>query len=251
MAIFGDLSDMSTPEVLNMLGPRTGKLLIRPAAEKEYELHLREGVIHCLKDNGFSMLDTSALRQRVTDLLGMRSGSFEFSQTLPSALEYEVKFTRNEIWQIAASLTPDSQSVGSEHIPDSATRFRLKNTYNADLKLPEDILDFMQKSHDLLFSGCSAGELANALNLPVAQVQIYFQRLRSLDRITPVRAYAANYGSYSPPAPAPMPAAAVAPSSFARTAPIPAAAKPSTAPAPRPKQNFVRRLLSALSFGGK
>ncbi len=255
MAIFGDLSDMSAPEVLHMLGARTGKLFINTKAGKKFELHLREGMILSFQDDGFSILDTVSLRRSVKALLEMRAGKFEFSQTSLKALAHEVSFTREEILQIAADLQPQQDTLGSEHIPDQATRFRLKNGFNADVRLPDDLRDFMQRSHDHLFSGCSASELASALRLSVPQVQIYFQRLRSLDRITPVRAYATNYGgytssfsSYSSMPPRAMAMESAPPSSYVR--PPSATVKYTPAP-PRPKKGLIQRLLSVFSFGGK
>lgn len=242
-----------------MLGARTGKLFISTRAAKKYEIHLREGMILSLKDDGFSVLDTVALRHRVTDLLGLRAGKFEFSQVPLNQLAHEVSFNRQEIWQIVATLEPSDEGLGTEHIPDQATRFKLKSGFKTEVKLPDDLRDFLQRSHDLLFSGCSATELASALRLSVPQVQIYFQRLRSLDRITPVRAYAANYGSYNAVR---MPVAAVeatAPSVYSRPTSATTAvktasnstAKTPVAQATRPKQGLIQRLLSVFSFGGK
>lgn len=253
MAIFGDLADMSTPEVLHMLGPRTGKLLIRPDPKKKYELHLSEGVILCFKDDGFSVRDTSALRLSVTNLLEMRVGGFEFSQTPLNTLEREVNFTQQEIWQIAASLDTETDTSTTEHTPDQATRFKLKTGFDTSLKLPDDLSDFMRRGHDQLFVGCSASELADSLRLPVAQIQVYFQRLRSLGRITPVRAYATNYSSYQPAHVVVSAVAAPAPRSYSQTTSTPARTPTPirTEQSAPPKQSFVRRLLAAFSFGAK
>lgn len=239
MAIFGDLSDMSTLEVLHMLGPRTGKLLIRPAPDRLYELHLCEGAILSFRDDGLALYDTAALRHSVKTLLELRSGEFEFSQTLLNALHYEVNFARQEIWQIAATLETEAESLNA---PDKATRFKLKGGFNPEIQLPEDLHTFMQNAHDHLFLGSSASDLAEILNLPVTQVQMYFQRLRSLGRITPVRAYAATYATYTPPPPAPEARITALrrqpPSQAAPNTPLPAAETPVANPGVRPAPDF-------------
>ncbi len=79
MAIFGGLAKMSTPEVLRLLGNRTGKLYLWPDPQKQFELHLHEGAVYCLKKDGVSVGDKMTLQKRVSELFSVRQGKFDFS----------------------------------------------------------------------------------------------------------------------------------------------------------------------------
>lgn len=261
MAIFGDLADMPIPEVLRMLGPRTGKLYLRPTPVKQYELHLHEGAIFCFKVAGFSVRDAAQLRRDVADLFRLRRGEFEFKPVPLGGLEREVDLSRQDLLGLTASLDldadgpdADSSDVKAEaHTPDQETRFRLKPGAPAHLELPDNLRTFLWRAHELLSAGCNASELTAALNLHPSLVKLYLIRLRTLGQITPVRAYAADYGGHSA-----APAAAPAPALPPVAEPVTSAHHPRAVPTqsahtarPTPQKSLIRRLLSALSFGGK
>ena len=272
MAIFGDLANMSTPEVFKMLGTRTGKLYLWPTPQKEFELHLHEGAVYCFREDGISVNDKATLQRSLSRLFDVDQGRFDFSQMTLALLSHELNVTRQEVWQLlaAAELTPET--TDKQFSTDKATRFKLSNSRLSGLlsDLPENIQTFLQHAHARLATGCSAAELADALDMPVPLVQLYLMRLRSLDKITPVRAYAPGYKGYDagyrpPVAPAPIketkapllspraevtPPVPLQPSAPQAVTQQPTARQVATQPV-RPKQNFVRRLLSVLSFGGR
>ena len=259
-----------------MLGTKTGKLYLRPTPQQEFELHLHEGAVYCFRENGVSVTGGAALQRGLKGLLGMRQGKFDFSQEAFARLSHELNFTRREVWQLlaAAELTPET--TDEPFSADKATRFKLSSSgYSSVSDLPENLQTFLQRAQALLASGCSAAELADALDMHVPLVQLYLMRLRSLGKIIPVRAYAPGYKGYdlgyhslsmsAAPAEAeeiravlPFPQADVTPppislstqSAQQTVSQRPTARQVATQPV-RPKQNFVRRLISALSFGGR
>ena len=266
MAIFGDLADMPTPEVLRMLGSRTGKLLVRPNLKKQFELHLLEGAIFCFKEDGFSVRDPEDLRRGVTSLLRLQHGGFEFNQVPVPSLEHHIDLSRQAVLELSAAL--DSHPVGAadtaEGSLDPKTRFKFKEVAGQDFEVPDNLRVFLRRAHAQLEAGCSAEELAATLTLHPSVVQLYLLRLRSLDKIAPVRAYAANYKGYSA-APAAATVAPVAPvasgfmttmtttmtTTTATTVAVAAALVSDPAAQPAPQKSLIRRLLSAFSFGGR
>lgn len=251
MAIFGDLVDMPTPEVLRMLGPRTGRLYLRPTERKQYELHLHGGSLLCLKVAGFSVRDPAELRRSVAEALRLDRGAFEFEASPPEGLLHEVNLSRREVSEIVAALDLKAESAQAEppkaELPDRETRFKLRPGAATDLELPDNLKTFMARAHAPLSAGCSVGELADALGFHPAVVKLYLTRLRALGKVAPVRAYAADYRGYRADVPATPP----------ETAPVPAAPPVRSAPPTAPsnqapsRKGFFRRLLSALSFGGR
>ena len=258
-----------------MLGTKTGKLYLRPTPQKEFELHLHEGAVYCFRENGVSVTGGAALQRGLKGLLGMRQGKFDFSQEAFARLSHELNFTRREVWQLLATAELTPETTDEPFSADKATRFKLSSPgYSSVGDLPENLQTFLQRAQAPLASGCSAAELADALDMHVPLVQLYLMRLRSLGKIAPVRAYAPGYKGYNPgyhplsmnaaPAEAeeiravlPFPQVDVTPppislpaQSAQQTVKQPTARQVATQPA-RPKQNLVRRLISALSFGGR
>ena len=257
-----------------MLGTRTGKLYLRPTPQKEFELHLHEGAVYCFRENGVSVTGEAALQRGLKGLFGMRQGKFDFSQEAFAHLSHELNFTRREVWQLLATAELTPETTDEHFSTDKATRFKLSSPgYSSVGDLPENLQTFLQRAQALLASGGSAAELADALDMHVPLVQLYLMRLRSLGKITPVRAYAPSYKGYSvgysavplstafseestplqppqaevTPTPTPVTQQTVTQQTVSRQ---PTARQVATQPV-RPRQNFVRRLISALSFGGR
>ncbi len=263
MAIFGDLSDMSTPEVLTILGQRTGKLLFELPGESHYELHLCEATLRSLQVNGTSQSELPVVFYHLAVLNRAREGRFEFVQTPVGALEYQLNLPRQEL---LARDDGGDEALERTSIPDKQTRFRLQP--NPNQSAPENLQLFIQQSQDLLVRGSSAEEVAQALGISAMRAQIYFQRLRVLGLLAPVRAYLEAYTGYAPDAPE-TGGVGEAGGVEAGTRPRYTSAQPLTSSLPRPaserrvitrdsytnttpdkpQRSFVRRLLSALTLG--
>ena len=197
MAIFGDLVTMSTPDVLKMLGSRTGKLHIWSASRRQYELHLQQGAVCYFREDGVSVKDKLTLQKSLVELFKLRQGEFDFGPTPATVLTHEVHMTRQEVWQLLATTEVEGEAAEVNAVTNKTTRFKLKGGSPTTTELPTNLQVFLQRSRTLLAAGCSASELAEVVKLPVSLVQLYFIRLRSLDIIMPVRAYATNYGGYN------------------------------------------------------
>ena len=245
MAIFGDLSDMSTPEVLTILGRRTGKLLLELPGRNRYELHLCEATLWSFQVGGVPQTELLVVFYHLALLNRAREGRFEFINTGLSALDHQLDLSRQELLA-----RDDGGNEALEHtaIPDKQTRFRLKP--GSSQNVPENLQFFLQSAQALLLRGSSAEEVAQALGMSAMRAQIYFQRLRVLGQITPVRAYTALAAE-----PAVNP---VNPNTRLETRATPHPASPrqvltrdpyANVTPDKPARSFVRRLLSALTLG--
>lgn len=270
MAIFGDLSDMSTPEVLTILGQRTGKLLFDLPGESHYELHLCEATLRSLQVNGTTLQsELPVVFYHLAVLNRAREGRFEFVQTSLGALEYQLNLPRQEL---LARDDGGDEALERTSIPDKQTRFRLQP--NPNQSVPENLQLFLQQSRELLVRGSSAEEVAQALGMSAMRAQIYFQRLRVLGLLAPVRAYLEAHAGYAPDdlvtdksearrleangLEASRVEVSVRPGQTLSATPLPRPASyrrvitrdsyTNTTP-DKPQRSFVRRLLSALTLG--
>ena len=151
-----------------------------------------------LEKTAFSVTGEAALQRGLKGLFGMRQGKFDFSQEAFAHLSHELNFTRREVWQLLATAELTPETTDEHFSTDKATRFKLSSPgYSSVDDLPENLQTFLQRAQALLASGGSAAELADALDMHVPLVQLYLMRLRSLGKITPVRAYAPSYKGYS------------------------------------------------------
>lgn len=254
MAIFGDLSEMSTPEILTILGRRTGKLLFDLPGETRYELHLCEATLWSLQVDGSLQNELPVIFYHLAILNRARAGRFEFVQTTPSALEHQLDLPHQ------ALLARDDGGDEALHAasPDKRTCFLLQS--DSSQAVPENLQLFLQQSQALLARGSSAEEVAEALNMSAMRAQIYFQQLRILGQIAPVHAYiepcaepyAESYtepsaGTYTEPGRA-SPAAPTIPRSASDRQVITRDAYTNATP-DKPPRSLVRRLLSALTLG--
>ena len=260
MAIFGDLADMSTPEILTILGQRTGKLLFKLPEENCYELHLCEATLWSLQLNGTWQSELPAVFYHLSVLNRAREGRFEFINTTFAALEHQLDLPRQELLvRDDGSSEPSATAVVlndkvsdkflDNELPDKQTRFRLKPGQSQ--AVPENLQLFLQQSQALLARGSSAEEVAQALGISAMRAQIYFQRLRVLGQITPVRAYTAaafaesggtraeTQGGQRPLAAptVPRPRQVITRDPYANATPD------------KPARSLIRRLLSALTLG--
>lgn len=266
---------MSTPEINTVIGRRTGKLIFNMPDTSQYELHLLPTEIWSMRLNGVHVESVDEAKRHLNTLSHSRQGAFEFLIAPAAELEHRFEISRNEL--IQSGLGDAAEDAADVHtIPDKLTRFRLRP--GATSILNRNLQEFLTKAQRYLSQeqGASAAELAQALYVSEMRVQIYFQRLRAMGQITPVRAYvgqsegynkeqevvgarATGAGGYSSngvstPTPSqPAPSSQPTPASRPAYAPQPSHQQAPASQAAQPAQNrgLIRRLLSAISFGGR
>lgn len=242
MAIFGNLSDIPPTEVFAMLGRRSGKLHFQLPHDNENEVHLHEGVLWSLKINGLSAHDSGTFEIGLGKLLEQREGSFEFFDLPLEELEHRVSVTHQALLKIAAR-AEDETVQDNNRIPDKDTCFELRDGSSDDL--PPNLSDFISRCGPLLEAKSSAAEIAKTLGVPTMRVQMYLVRLRAHGKIAPVRAYKTSHSASTPP---------VKQEATSRPASVPHRPAPTMAEhaAARPaRRGFVKRLLAAITPGGR
>ncbi len=186
MAIVGDLMDLPIPEVLNMLGRRTGKLELRDIPNLELlTLYLDEGFLRGFFAGEQEVQDGLAVRDRLLTVMESPLGTFAFRPTLPHQLHGGLNTPITRLLGILASAVDESGAY-RDYFIGPETHFKMMAAPN--LWLDTSLFVFLEGAKAFLERGISARDLSRSLHLELAQVQNYLFKLRSVGKIAPVSA---------------------------------------------------------------
>lgn len=187
MAIFGDLLELQLPELLNLVGRRTGKLeLLEVGKFKRVELHIST---QCLKGIviGDELLDDALLvRDKLASVMNETSGTFEFHKVPEIALRGSLSIS---IPQLLLSIASTIDEIDAYRKSFSHPNTIYKCLTPCEVWLDEDLYLFFEKAQPYLNSGVDAQVLANKLDLSLDQIQLYLYKLRSVGKVSPIRAF--------------------------------------------------------------
>lgn len=187
MAIFGNLADMALPDVLTMVGRGTGRfMLTNTSSRHDYELHLDKGMLNALLVDSDPVQDIFQLRNRMTELLNLSGGEFEFDK-LPAAFLLSHYALSIDMLLLSALSALDEVAAYRPHLPDSQTVFLIQPSKEAWLE--GDLLEFWECSNHLLAQGASAEKIAEQTSLFTDHVLLCLYKLRTTGLIAPVRAF--------------------------------------------------------------
>lgn len=187
MAIFGSLADLPFPELMGLIGQRTGKLFIsNPKTKKKFEWHLHEATICGLIVNQRMMDDVMQVRGCMIELIEDADSHFEFHKQDYHALHQYFRLgTEHLILSTAAAM--DELQEFRRFFSHEVTYF--KTSGQMDIWLDEHLATFWERSAPYLERGCNAVMLAENLNLNLDQVQLNLYKLRSVGKLVPVRLF--------------------------------------------------------------
>ena len=187
MAIFGTLEEMPLPELLTMLGRRTGKLqLAKLPQEQNYKLYLDKAKLRAISVNNKILENESLARQAMIKLLSFEQGIFEFKRLPEDQLNGNLNIPIDKLL-LQTTIVIDELKTQKERLPDAKTRF--KRSGQVEIWVDDALYDFWQNCSSLLDKGCSAEEIATSLSLDTETVRYNLYKLRSLGKIAPVRAF--------------------------------------------------------------
>ncbi len=190
MAIFGSLRDMPFPDLVGMLGKRSGVLEIfnLPSHRQGYSIALEGGKVLWVRE-GRRTLDPLQARSVLQELFRMQHGSFEFVATIPPPPpDGQVLGWPLERLLLTMTAIDDEASAYRSSLPDPQTRFEVASM---DTWLEEPLWSFWERVAPLLArpGGVSSEEIARRLGLREREVAYYLYKLRLSGKIRPVRAY--------------------------------------------------------------
>jgi hypothetical protein len=187
MSIFGDLAELSLPDVLTMVAKRTGQLeLTQLPHSPSITLNLsNEYLKGCTIDNQL-INDPLVVRDKLVQLISSTQGHFEFQRCNIRDLQGHLSLN---VSQLITTLITQAQEVSSYQRYFAHPQTKFLYLVNNDVWLDEEIYLFLEQARKFLLLGIDAQTLARELNMSLEQVQLYFYKLRILGQITPIRAF--------------------------------------------------------------
>ncbi len=189
MAIFGNFKDMPFPDLVAMLGRRSGVLEVfgLPGKRQGYAVALDGGKVVWVRE-GRRPLDPVEARLVLQELMRSGEGAFEFVPGVPP-VDGAVLGWPLERLLLSATTMEDELTAYAPLLPDPKTRFQVASL---EVWLEEPLWSFWERAKGLLQGGASAEEIAKALHLPLDEVRYYLHKLRLAGKVAPVRAYEAT-----------------------------------------------------------
>lgn len=187
MAIFGDLLELQLPELLNLVGRRTGKLeLLEVGKFKRVELHISSQYLKGIVISDELLDDALLVRDKLASVMNETSGTFEFHKVPEIALRGSLSIS---IPQLLLSIASTSDEIDAYRKSFSHPNTIYKCLTPCDVWLDEDLYLFFEKAQPFLNSGVDAQVLVDKLGLSLDQVQLYLYKLRSVGKVSPIRAF--------------------------------------------------------------
>ena len=181
MAIFGRLTDFSLQEILALIGPREGMLIIDDREGGRLRIRVAHGQLIGLSREQ-ALTDPVAIRDVVKHYASTKGKCFRFEPNRgirsrgPSGL---LSFTR-----LLAPRCSSPPTVAVDAVVRPQTRFVLIRGRKSVLEVPQE--HFLARAEWLLTQGCNAEELAQQLDLPLPDVLTHLAALRKARRIWPL-----------------------------------------------------------------
>jgi hypothetical protein len=202
VAIFGELSDLPFPEIFNMVGRRTGALLISGVSGlPPFQLLLADGALCALRFGAEAVNDPLQVRDKLAALMEAQSGTFEFQRRPAGSVTGRFRLPATSLLMAIASAV-DEIGAYRDRFAHPRTRFKLLG--GEEVWLDEDLRLFLERATPSLLEGADAEELARELDLSLSQIQLHLYKLRSVGKVAPVRAFEEEA---RPAAPVPAPRA--------------------------------------------
>lgn len=187
MAIFGSLEELPIPEILSMLGHRSGHLKVWDLPDdKRCDLYIDKGKLKALRINGRRIQEVFEVREEMVSLLSTKNGSFEFDRCAPEALQQGLDASIQQLL-LSAATAIDEIAAYRNNFADPRTRFQMLTTF--ETWTDQELAHFWQRAEEALLHGTSAIELAEMLDMNLEQVQLILYKLRSLGVVEPVRQF--------------------------------------------------------------
>nr|WP_295383408.1 DUF4388 domain-containing protein [Pseudoxanthomonas sp.] len=179
MAIYGNLSDFSLRDILNVIGDKRGVLTVDQRDGQVLRLQVAESNVTRMSVE--RPVDSRTEAQLLLRLFGQDRGVFRFEAG-------EVESPHHSFLRLGEVLgTRAGDSLDERDLPHPKTVFLLIKA--RQVSLPADLDEFLGAAESLLATGASAERLADALGVPVDQARHNLQRLREVKKVWPMQAH--------------------------------------------------------------
>jgi hypothetical protein len=185
MPLIGNLSEFPLPEVMLLIGSRTGQLrLYDAAAFHPMQLDVSEGQAHGLHLQGNFLIDRAEIIAQLSFMVESGEGMFEFSAQSIIPVERAETLAINELVMLLV-LHVDEKLARQRALLAPQLFYMLEST-QPDLEINSHLNLFYLQSRQLLAGGVRAEDLAEYLGLEEELVRVSLDSLHQLGVVKPM-----------------------------------------------------------------
>jgi hypothetical protein len=179
MPIVGNLSEFPLPEVLLLIGQRTGRLRLLDIPEFGIlDVEVSNGAVQIMRIGSCVLTDTPEMLDKLGIIVQARCGMFEFQMT-PVALMVNQHPIGTQDLAMRLVCYVDEQAAQNKLAPISEQRHRLVIS-QPEIWMEPELDKFFYSAHPLLAVATPLGEMARALKMEPGTVFENLTKLRLL-----------------------------------------------------------------------
>jgi hypothetical protein len=179
MPIVGNLSEFPLPEVLLLIGTRTGRLRIYDLPEfSPVELDLSEGEAHGLRIGDYFLTEPSQIVSELSFMVEAGNGMFEFSAQPVGPVQRDEPLPINEF--VMLLVLHVDEKLAKQRALLSPQLFYMLETPPPETSIAPGLNLFYQQSRRLLAGGVRSEDLADYLGLEKELVRLSLDNLHQL-----------------------------------------------------------------------
>jgi hypothetical protein len=179
MPLAGNLSEFPLPEVLLLIGSRTGRLRLHDIPEvAQVEMDVSEGHAHGLHVESHFLTETAQIVAELSYLVETGEGLFEFSAQPVVSVQRDEPLPINEL--VMLLVLHVDEKLAKQRALLAPQLFYMLETPPVDAKLDPSLNLFYQQSKQLLSGGVRSEDLAEYLGLEEKMVHDSLNTLHQL-----------------------------------------------------------------------
>jgi len=176
MPLVGNLSEFPLPEVLLLIGSRTGRLRLYDAPEIiPLEMDLSEGHAHGLHIGDSFLTERAQIVAELSFMVETGEGMFEFSAQPVISVRHNEQLPINEL--VMLLVLHVDEKLAKQNAVLAPQLFYMLETSPPEMEIDPDLNLFYQQSRQLLAGGVRSEDLAEYMGLEHTVVRLHLDTL--------------------------------------------------------------------------
>ena len=182
MPILGNLSEFPLPEVLLLIGVRTGRLRLLDVPEYGVmDVDFSNGEAHALYLGKETFTECGDMVSRLSTVVQAQTGMFEFRTQVVTPVARPKALTVNEL--VMTLVCHVDEQMARQRIPVSPHCWYVLEVIQPEIWIEPDLLNFFLAARSFLVTGIHPDDLAERMNLDLSAVNKNLTNLRLLGQI--------------------------------------------------------------------
>lgn len=182
MPILGNLSEFPLPEILLLIGQRTGRLRLLDVPEFGImDIDFSGGEVHALHLGGQTLTESGDLLAKLSAVVQAQGGMFEFRlHPVASVTRHQPLFINQLVMSLVCYV--DEQLARQQTVAPSGHQYVLENPL-PEIWIEPELNVFFIAAYPYLVDGTYLDDLAKRLSMDVSSIHINLTNLRLLGLI--------------------------------------------------------------------